>query len=143
MRKYPVIVEEDKKTRQFSVRFPDVPEAITFGATRQDAMLQAADALETALSFYVDSNQPFPKASRATKGQVAIGLSALGEAKAALYEGMRARKLGRAELARRTGWHLAQVDRVLDLTHDSRLGNVEKALRAIGLRLEVHAEAAE
>jgi predicted RNase H-like HicB family nuclease len=30
--------------------FPDVPEAITFGADETEALLQARDALETALS---------------------------------------------------------------------------------------------
>jgi len=44
-----------------------------------------------------------------------VPLSALGMAKAALYEAMREQVVGRAELARRLRWHLPQVARVLDL----------------------------
>ena len=43
----------------------------------------------------------------------------------------------KAELARRVGWHLPQVDRVLDVNHHSRLDQMDAALGAIGLRLEV------
>ena len=46
---YPVILTQDGAT--VLVTFPDVPEAITFGADEDEALLQAVDALETALSF--------------------------------------------------------------------------------------------
>jgi len=36
------------------VTFPDIPEAITFGENESEALKQAVDALETALSFYGD-----------------------------------------------------------------------------------------
>ena len=48
--------------------------------------------------------------------------------------------VGKAELARRLGWHLPQVDRVLDVNHRSRLDRMDAALGAIGRRLEVRAE---
>jgi antitoxin HicB len=47
-------------------------------------------------------------------------------------------KVGRAELARRLRWHLAQVNRVLDFRHSSKMEQVEAALAAIGLRLIVN-----
>ena len=67
-------------------------------------------------------------------------LSALGMAKAALYEAMREEGVGRAELARRLRWHLPQVARVLDLRHASKMEQVETALAALGLRLIVGME---
>ena len=42
------------------VTFPDVPEAITFGADEDEALLLAVDALETGLSFYLDARKPLP-----------------------------------------------------------------------------------
>ena len=45
---YPVFLEPDGDT--VLVTFPDVPEAITFGAAKEEAMLQAVDALESALN---------------------------------------------------------------------------------------------
>ena len=42
-----------------------------------------------------------------------------------------------AELARRLGWHLPQVDRLFDLRHASRLDQIEAAARVLGRHLEV------
>ena len=60
--------------------------------------------------------------------------------KAILYQGMRDQGIGKAELARRLGWHLPQVDRVLDVRHRSRLDRMDAALGAIGRHLEVRAK---
>lgn len=51
------------------VTFKDVPEAITFGETEKDALEKAVEALETALSFYVDANKDFPRPSIMTSGE--------------------------------------------------------------------------
>ena len=59
-----------------------------------------------------------------------------------LYQGMRDQGVGKAELARRLGWHMPQVDRVLDINHHSRLDQMDAALGAIGRRLQVTAAAA-
>ncbi len=53
----------------FVVTFVDVPEAITQGEDREEALLYAIDALETALSFYVDERRPIPVPSKAKRGQ--------------------------------------------------------------------------
>ena len=55
---YPVILTPDDGT--VLVTFPDAPEAITFGANEEEALNHAVDALETALSFYVDDRKPLP-----------------------------------------------------------------------------------
>ena len=57
-----------------------------------------------------------------------------------MYQGMQEKKVGTAELARRLGWRLPQVDRALDVNHHSRLDRMEKALGAIGKRLVVQAQ---
>jgi antitoxin HicB len=43
----------------------------------------------------------------------------------------------KAELARRLGWHMPQIDRLFDLRHASRLDQIEAAARARGKQLEV------
>jgi antitoxin HicB len=40
--------------------FPDVPEAITCGATRTEALERAADALVSALATYVEDGRTTP-----------------------------------------------------------------------------------
>lgn len=121
----------------FTVTFRDVPEAITEGDSREEALLRAEDALESALAMYVAAKEPLPTPSAAQPGEAVVPLSALGMAKAALYEAMREQGIGRAELARRLRWHLPQVTRVLDLRHASKMEQVETALAALGLRLIV------
>lgn len=119
----------------FTVTFRDVPEAITCGEDRPAALSMAVDALETALSIYVDGRRPLPSPTKARRGEALVALSALGAAKAALYETMREQGIGKAELARRLNCHLPQIDRLLDLCHSSKLEQVESALAVLGKRL--------
>lgn len=136
MRAYPATLIPDQDGG-FTVTFRDVPEAITEADSREEALLRAEDALESALAMYVAGKEPLPNPSAAQSGEVMVPLSALGMAKTALYDAMREQAVGRAELARRLRWHLAQVNRVLDLRHASKMEQVETALAALGLRLIV------
>ena len=82
---YPVILMPDAGT--VLVTFPDVPEAITFGMDEDEALLQAVDALETGLSFYVDARKPLPVPSPA-EGRPTVRPSALECAKLGVYQAM-------------------------------------------------------
>jgi antitoxin HicB len=134
MRAYPAALTPDPDGG-FTVTFRDVPEAITEGDSREEALLRAEDALESALAMYVTAKEPLP--SPEETGEAMVSLSALGMAKTALYQAMREQGVGNAELARRLRWHLAQVSRVLDLRHASKMEQIEAALAALGLRLIV------
>ena len=136
MRAYPATLSPDPAAG-FTVTFRDVPEAITEGDTREEAVLHAEDALESALAMYIAAHEALPAPSPPRSGEAMVPLSALGMAKTALYEAMREQGVGRAELARRLRWHLPQVNRVLDLRHASKMEQVEAALAALGLRLIV------
>jgi len=131
---YPVILSPDEGT--VLVTFPDVPEAITFGADEDEALLQAVDALETGLSFYVDARKPLPVPS-AAEGRPTVRPSALECAKLGVYQAMTEQGLKKTDLARRLGWHLPQVDRLFDLNHASRFDQIEAAARALGRHVEV------
>ena len=136
---YPVVLTPDEDT--VLVTFPDVPEAITFGADEDEALLYAIDALETALSCYVDARKPLPKPGKPKRGQVTVRPSALECAKLGVYQAMTEQGIKKAELARRLGWHMPQVDRLFDLKHASRLDQIEAAARALGRHVEVRVEA--
>ncbi len=124
------------------VRFPDVPEALTQGEDRDEALRHAVDALETALEFYVDDGRPLPVPAVPTPGQATVRPSAQARIKLAVHQAMREQGVRKRELARRLGWHAPQVDRLLDLNHASRLDQVEAALAALGRQLEVVVKAA-
>jgi len=129
---YPVTLEKDGDS--ILVTFPDIPEAITFGEDEGAAMLQAQDALETALELYVDARRPLPVASH---GDVVVAPTLLVQAKIRLYESMLAQNIRKSELARRLGWHMPQVDRVLDLDHVSKMPQIEQAASALGVHMEI------
>ena len=132
---YPVTLTPDDGA--LLVTFPDVPEAITFGADEGEALLHAVDALETALSFYVDARAPLPVPSKPKRGQKTVRPSALESAKLGVYQAMTEQGIRKSELARRLGWHMPQVDRLFDLRHASRLDQIEMAAHALGLSVEV------
>jgi antitoxin HicB len=135
MLNYPVILTPDDGT--VLVTFPDVPEAITFAADEGEALLQAVDALESALSVYVAERAPLPVPSKAKRGQHTVRPSALEGAKLGVYQAMTEQGIKKSELARRLGWHMPQVDRLFDLRHASRLDQIEAAARVLGKHLEL------
>ena len=134
---YPVTLTPDGDT--VLATFVDVPEALTFGADEEEALLQAIDAMETAQSFHVDRRMPLPTASKARCGQRTVRPSTLERAKLGLYQAMTEQGIKKAELARRLGWHMPQVDRLFDLRHASRLDQIEAAARVLGRQLQVRA----
>ena len=132
---YPVTLTPDGGT--VLVTFADVPEAITFGADEDEALLQAVDALETGLSFYVDARKPLPTVSVAALGQKTVRPSALECAKLGVYQAMTEQGIKKAELARRLGWHMPQVDRLFDLRHASKFDQIEAAANVLGKHIQV------
>jgi len=132
---YPVTLTPDDGT--VMVTFADVPEAITFGADEDEAMLNAVDALETGLSFYVDARKSLPAVSLPLAGQKTVRPSALECAKLGVYQAMTEQGIKKSELARRLGWHMPQVDRLFDLRHASKLDQIEAAATVLGRHIEV------
>jgi antitoxin HicB len=78
-----------------------------------------------------------PAAPPPESGLRIVRLPPLTVAKVELYRAARAQGVSKAELGRRLGWHGPQVDRLFDLNHRSTFENIDRALRAIGKRLEV------
>ena len=131
---YPIQLEEDHGT--VVATSPDFPELTTFGDDRDDALTHAFDALEEAIAARVHAGQDIPPPS---PGEDRVGLPTLTAVKVILYQGMRDDGIGKAELARRLGWHLPQVDRVLDVQHRSRMDQIDAALGVIDRQLHVSA----
>lgn len=133
---YPVTLTADGE--MVLVTFADVPEAITFGADEDEALMNAVDALETGLSFYVDARRPLPEVSQPSEGQKTVSPSALECAKLGVYQAMVEQGIKKAELARRLGWHMPQIDRLFDLRHASKLDQIEAAAHVLGKHIHIH-----
>jgi antitoxin HicB len=50
---------------------------------------------------------------------------------------MRTHSIRKADLARRLGCHMRQVDRLLDLSHASRLDQIEAAFGALNKKIVI------
>ena len=85
---YPAKLSPEKKDG-FTVRFPDLPEAITSGKDRADALLQAADCLEEAVAARIADGLDLPMPSVAGRNRILVPLPAAMVAKAALYLSIR------------------------------------------------------
>jgi antitoxin HicB len=121
----------------FVVRFPDIPEAITQGEDRADALFHAQDALETALEFYFEEPRLVPKPSRIKAGEEYVELPASVSAKVLLLNEMIKQKVRPAELARRLETTPQEVNRLTDLRHATKIDRIAGAMKALGKTLEI------
>ena len=119
------------------VTFPDVPEAITGGTDRVEALGMAEDALAAALAGYVHEKRDIPHPSEAADGQNRVAVPTVVAAKLALYSAMRAQRITKVELARRLGVSESAVRKLTNPDHRSHIGQVQKALQAVGRNLAV------
>jgi antitoxin HicB len=143
MLRYPVRLSRDTNGT-LMVTSPDFPEVSTFGEDEADALIRAADAIATAIQGRITDRQEVPNPSAPKRSHRMACLSALTWAKLELYRAMLETGTRKADLARRLKVHAPQVDRLLDLDHDSRFDQIENAARAMGreLRIEVRPVAA-
>lgn len=132
---YPVELAEDRHDGGYVVTFPDVPEAITQGDSIQEALANAADALDEAIAARIRLREELPHPSRPGKGRHVVTLPIETASKAALYVAIRESGLANVELAARLGCDEKEIRRLLDPYHPSKLPRVEKALKALGKQL--------
>jgi antitoxin HicB len=114
------------------VRFPDVPEALTEGETKEEAFENAKDCLIAALEGYVKAGRPIPRPP--FKGE-RVALPSLVTAKLAVYEAMRNHRWTRVKLAQKLGMPENSVRRLLDLRHSSHMWVIDEALAKMNAEL--------
>lgn len=133
---YPCILHEEEGGG-FHVTFPDVPEALTGGQTRQETLELAEDALAVALAGYVHERVEIPRPSRLAKGRHSVSVPPVIAAKLSLYQAMRRQKVTNVALAERLGISESAVRKLLDPDRRSHIGRVEAALKVLGRTLVV------
>lgn len=133
---YPAKLEPDEN-KTVLITFPDLPGAISFGDDEEDALRHGADALLTVISALIDDWRVIPAPSAPRPGQRLVSLSSLAATKLAIYTEMRGQGVTKAEMARRLKQDPKQVDRLLDVLHASRHDQLDRALAALGKRIEI------
>ena len=117
------------------IQYPDLPEGASVSEGDNDLQANAAEGLEAVLQLYIDARRPIPMPEAVGDGSVTLG--AMTTAKVLLSNEMVRQGIRKTELARRLGIHNPQVDRLLDLTHSSKLEAIEAAFQDLGRRLDI------
>lgn len=133
--RYPIKFEHDETG--WCISFPDIPEALTGGETKEEALSLAQDALVTAFDFYFEDQRAVPMPS--ADGDDFVDVPASVAAKVLLLNTMIATGTTQAELARRLGTRPQDVSRIVTLGHTTKIDTIEAALKVLGKRLEITA----
>lgn len=128
---------EKQKNGWFLLRVPAVPEALTEGETREEAIAQALDCVLAALEGYIKDGRPLPRDAGGPDGANRVVLPSIVTAKLAVYETMRARGWTQARLARKLAASENTVRRLLDLRHASHMWAIDAALAAMDAALAI------
>ena len=120
--------------------FPDVPEAIAYGADRDDALRSAREALAVALFGYLKEGRKLPAAKR--KSGVPVAPQATDILKIAVVEAWQESGLSKSEFARLLSVDEKEARRILDPDSATKTDRLEKALSVLGRKLRIAVEAA-
>lgn len=134
---YPVALAADDEDNGYVVTCRDVPEVVTQGETIEDAISEAEGALEAAIEMRIEDGMDIPVPSARRRGEQLARLPVGSAMKAALYVSMREQNVSKAELARRLGLDEKEARRMLDPKHSTKVPALERALHALGKRVEL------
>ena len=121
----------------YTVTFRDIPEAITYGETLEEALEMAQDALETAMEFYFEDMRQVPTPSKGQDGEYAIELPISMASKVLLLNEMVAQRVTQADLAKRMNTSRQVVNRMTDLQHATKIDTISDALKALGKEMVI------
>ena len=125
---------------RYTVTFPDLPDAVTQGTDRLDAIAMAADCLAETLSSRIAERADIPAPSCLKRGQIRVSVPVYVAAKAALYVAMKQQRVSVNQLAKALNGQHVQVRRLLDTDQASNMRRIDEALMAIGRRVRVSLE---
>ncbi|WP_343638439.1 type II toxin-antitoxin system HicB family antitoxin [Roseateles sp.] len=126
----------------FVVTCRDLPELITQGEDLEDALNEAADAMDEVFALYMSDGIAFPPATRARRREHMVSPPPETVAKAALHAAMQSASVSKVQLARRLGVDEKEVRRLLDPHHASKLPRIAEAVHLLGRRLVIGLEEA-
>jgi len=138
---YPVLLAPAEEGG-YVVTCRDLPELVTQGETVEDALEQAADAMDEVFATYLTEGVDFPQPSKTKRLEHMVAPPAETVAKAALYVAMRQAGISKVQLAKRLGVDEKEVRRLLDPHYGSKLPRIAKAISLLGQRLVIGVEAA-
>ncbi|WP_435952720.1 hypothetical protein [Dryocola sp. BD626] len=137
MFKYPASVSFDEDTGQYEIAYRDFNNLHSVALTEDDIELEARDGITAFIGDLIDSRIPIPEPSSAQEGEIVIHLPILTCMKAALHNAMISTGTRKADLARKLNQKGPQIDRLLDVSHASKVETLEQALYLLGYEVAV------
>ena len=133
---YPASLRRDSGGR-YLVRFRDLPEALTDGASTGAALREASDALSEALAARMVGGEEIPVPSSPRGQEYRVAPDATITLKAGLYQALKEQHLSIADLARRLGVDHREARRLLDPRHPTKLPRLRAALAAVDIGIGI------
>ena len=117
--------------------FPDVPGVKAIGKNETDVKKNAIEALTSALQELFHDRRPLPMPSQLKNGHPFVELRTSIWAKIMMLREMTERGIKVAELARAMGKSRADMTRLVDLAHVTKIDTIADALFVLGASLEL------
>jgi Uncharacterized conserved protein len=136
---YPVLLKR-ATDGGYLVTCRDLPALVTQGKDRDDALVQAADAMDEVFATLMKLGRSFPVPTKPRRSERMISPPMETVAKAALYATLRDAKITKVELARQLGIDEKEVRRLLDPHYQSKLPRIAEAVAMLGKRLVISLE---
>lgn len=116
-----------------------LPEAVASGSTPEEALAEMREALSAAVRGRMKDGMdlPVPPGLGRWEERDHVTLPAHLAAKASIYAAWKAADVSKSTLARRMGRDEAEVRRILDPDHGTKLDQLEEAAKALGGSLAI------
>ncbi|BBB63019.1 hypothetical protein UNDKW_4746 [Undibacterium sp. KW1] len=132
--RYPAKFSEDKNG-YVQVTFRDIPEAIANGDCEDSAIFLAGEALVCSMKNYLQNKRAVPMPSTLMDGEQIIEIHLQTWSKVLLLNEMIKQNVRAADLARRMNLSPQSVNRIVDISHPTKIETTYEALRALDSQL--------
>ena len=129
--KYPVQLI-DNHEGGYILHFKDLPEIESEIWALDELKETGVDALVTALDLYFEHKKIFPNPSKPQEGECLISLPISIVAKMLLLNAMVASNIRASDLAKKMNIKPQEVNRIIDLRHNTKIDTLQKAMQSIG-----------
>ncbi|MEC4590888.1 MULTISPECIES: type II toxin-antitoxin system HicB family antitoxin [Nitrospirillum] len=136
--RFPITIEEDGGV--YIASAPDLPGVYDQGDSIEEAVARLRDAAVVMIGEMIEDGDAIPDPSPVNSDR-SILIPSLVWAKVLVYRAMRAKEWRRADLQRAMGVDKTVISRLLNVHHASRMDQIDQALAALGVDLDIRTAA--
>jgi antitoxin HicB len=128
-----------QKRKKFYVSFRDFygGKPVASGATQEEALAATREWLFSEASLALDSAQKLPDPTSPQDGEVLVEMPVTAQVKLLLLYELIDQNMTAADLARRMGVPRSSVQNIIRADHATKIDTLDKALRALGKRINI------